>query len=104
MKNRSYPQLVVIAIAAAVVIVGALIVAEVSRRQSLYWYDPSDDYEYGFGAGHVVTSQANVSSDSLIVPMPREEWVAAMKPVWEEFKGDVGQENIDAAQKINMTH
>ena len=34
----------------------------------------------------------------------REEWVAAMKPVWEEFKGDVGQENIDAAQKINMTH
>ncbi len=34
----------------------------------------------------------------------REEWVAAMKPVWEEFKGDVGQDNIDAAQKINMSH
>ena len=31
----------------------------------------------------------------------REEWVTAMKPVWEEFKGDVGQENIDAAQAIN---
>ncbi len=31
----------------------------------------------------------------------REEWVAAMKPVWEEFKDDVGQENIDAAQAIN---
>ncbi|MEO9514690.1 MAG: DctP family TRAP transporter solute-binding subunit [Paracoccaceae bacterium] len=31
----------------------------------------------------------------------REEWVAVFKPVWEEFKGDVGQENIDAAQAIN---
>jgi len=31
----------------------------------------------------------------------REAWVAAMKPVWEQFAGDVGQENIDAAQAIN---
>ena len=31
----------------------------------------------------------------------REDWVAAMKPVWEQFKDDVGQENIDAAQAIN---
>ncbi|MCR9126580.1 MAG: DctP family TRAP transporter solute-binding subunit [Rhodobacteraceae bacterium] len=31
----------------------------------------------------------------------RAAWVAAMKPVWEEFKSDVGQENIDAAQAIN---
>lgn len=31
----------------------------------------------------------------------RAEWVATMKPVWEEFKDDVGQENIDAAQAIN---
>lgn len=31
----------------------------------------------------------------------REAWVAAMKPVWEQFVGDVGQENIDAAQVIN---
>ncbi|MEP1521638.1 DctP family TRAP transporter solute-binding subunit [Ascidiaceihabitans sp.] len=31
----------------------------------------------------------------------REEWVSVMKPVWEQFKGDVGQENIDAAQAIN---
>ncbi|KIN66375.1 TRAP transporter solute receptor, DctP family protein [Sulfitobacter noctilucicola] len=34
----------------------------------------------------------------------REQWVSAMKPVWEEFKGDVGQENIDAAQAINAKH
>lgn len=31
----------------------------------------------------------------------RQAWVDAMKPVWEQFKGDVGQENIDAAQAIN---
>lgn len=34
----------------------------------------------------------------------REAWVTAMKPVWEEFLGDVGQENIDAAQAINANH
>ncbi|KIC49046.1 DctP family TRAP transporter solute-binding subunit [Tateyamaria sp. ANG-S1] len=31
----------------------------------------------------------------------REEWVAVMKPVWDQFKDDVGQENIDAAQAFN---
>jgi len=31
----------------------------------------------------------------------RAEWVATMKPVWEQFIDDVGQENIDAAQAIN---
>ena len=31
----------------------------------------------------------------------RAAWVDAMKPVWEQFREDVGQENIDAAQAIN---
>ena len=31
----------------------------------------------------------------------RQAWVDVMKPVWAKFAGDVGQENIDAAQKIN---
>nr|WP_136443679.1 DctP family TRAP transporter solute-binding subunit [Pacificoceanicola onchidii] len=31
----------------------------------------------------------------------RAAWVEAMKPVWGQFVGDVGQENIDAAQGIN---
>lgn len=31
----------------------------------------------------------------------RAAWVAAMKPVWDEFVKDVGQDNIDAAQAIN---
>ncbi len=31
----------------------------------------------------------------------RQEWVDTMKPVWEQFSGDVGQDKIDAAQAIN---
>ena len=31
----------------------------------------------------------------------RAAWVEVMKPVWEQFRDDVGQENIDAAQKFN---
>lgn len=34
----------------------------------------------------------------------RQAWVDAMKPVWGQFVGDVGQENIDAAQAINAKH
>ena len=38
-----------------------------------------------------------------LTPEQRAEWVAAMKPVWEQFTSDVGQENIDAAQDINAS-
>jgi C4-dicarboxylate-binding protein DctP len=31
----------------------------------------------------------------------KAEWVAAMKPVWAQFEGDVGAENIAAAQAFN---
>jgi|TARA_B110000211_G_scaffold775_1_gene902 C4-dicarboxylate-binding protein DctP len=34
----------------------------------------------------------------------RAAWVEAMTPVWDQFVGDVGQENIDAAQAINAKH
>lgn len=34
-------------------------------------------------------------------PEQRQQWVDAMKPVWEQFIDDVGQENIDAAQEFN---
>ncbi|WP_323783338.1 DctP family TRAP transporter solute-binding subunit [Thalassovita sp.] len=34
----------------------------------------------------------------------RAAWVATMKPVWEQFKGDVGEDNIAAAQAINAKH
>ncbi len=34
----------------------------------------------------------------------RAEWVEAMKPVWAQFEGDVGANNIAAAQSINLTN
>ena len=34
----------------------------------------------------------------------RKKWVDVMKPVWAKFAGDVGQNNIDAAQKINASN
>jgi len=33
----------------------------------------------------------------------RQAWVDAMKPVWEKFEGDVGADNIAAAQAINAS-
>ncbi|MEM7527758.1 MAG: DctP family TRAP transporter solute-binding subunit [Pseudomonadota bacterium] len=36
-----------------------------------------------------------------LTPEQRQKWVDTMKPVWDKFKGDVGQDNIDAAQAAN---
>lgn len=33
----------------------------------------------------------------------RADWVEAMKPVWEQFEGDVGADSIAAAQDINAS-
>ena len=38
-----------------------------------------------------------------LTPEQRDMWVEAMKPVWDKFKDDVGQDNIDAAQAINAS-
>lgn len=34
----------------------------------------------------------------------RSQWVDAMKPVWDQFKDDVGQDNINIAQSINQKY
>ncbi|MCA0995680.1 TRAP transporter substrate-binding protein [Alloyangia pacifica] len=34
-------------------------------------------------------------------PEERAAWLEVMKPVWDQFTDDVGQENIDAAQEFN---
>ncbi len=36
-----------------------------------------------------------------LTPEQRQAWVDVMKPVWDKFAGDVGQDKIDAAQAIN---
>jgi C4-dicarboxylate-binding protein DctP len=38
-----------------------------------------------------------------LTPEQRQAWVDAMKPVWDQFRDEVGQENIDAAQAINAS-
>ncbi|HMB14473.1 MAG TPA: TRAP transporter substrate-binding protein DctP, partial [Roseovarius sp.] len=38
-----------------------------------------------------------------LTPEQRAKWVETMNPVWEQFKGDVGQENIDAAVASNSS-
>jgi len=38
-----------------------------------------------------------------LTPEQREAWVNAMKPVWTQFEGDVGADNIAAAQEINTS-
>ena len=38
-----------------------------------------------------------------LTPEQRQAWVDAMKPVWEKFEGDVGTDNIAAAQSINAS-
>ena len=38
-----------------------------------------------------------------LTPEQRQVWVDAMKPVWDQFEGDVGADNIAAAQEINAS-
>ncbi len=38
-----------------------------------------------------------------LTPEQRQAWVDAMRPVWDQFEGDVGAENIQAAQDINAS-
>lgn len=39
-----------------------------------------------------------------LTPEQRANWVAAMKPVWKQFEGDIGSENIEAALTYNATN
>mgnify|MGYP002335689800 CR=1 FL=1 len=39
-----------------------------------------------------------------LTPEQRQAWVDAMMPVWDMFEGDVGADNIAAAQVINAKH
>ncbi len=39
-----------------------------------------------------------------LTPEQRARWVAAMKPVWAQFEGDVGADTIAAAHAANLTN
>lgn len=70
---------------------------------------------------HEVTVEANANVNDLeaksrqaildaggvireLTPEQRQQWVDVMKPVWEQFIPDVGQENVDAVQAMNEKH
>ncbi|MEP3666653.1 MAG: C4-dicarboxylate ABC transporter, partial [Roseibium sp.] len=37
----------------------------------------------------------------VLTPEQRNEWVETMKPVWDQFRDDIGQDVIDAAVASN---
>ena len=41
------------------------------------------------------------STVRMLTPEERQVWVDVMKPVWDQFADDVGQDMIDAAQSLN---
>jgi C4-dicarboxylate-binding protein DctP len=51
------------------------------------------------------TNKQNVikagSTVRTLTPAQRQEWVKALKPVWDKFEKDIGKDLIDAAQKSN---
>ncbi|TDO15345.1 MULTISPECIES: TRAP transporter substrate-binding protein [Halomonas] len=62
--------------------------------------------------GNSIASQENQEAKQAIVdsgkseiieltPEQRQQWVDAMKPVWNEFSDEIGQDVIDAAQAAN---
>ncbi|MGB3408715.1 MAG: DctP family TRAP transporter solute-binding subunit [Jannaschia sp.] len=56
------------------------------------------------GAVDVAARQSIIDAGGVIrtlTPEQRAEWVAVMKPVWEQFAEEVGQENIDNAASFS---
>jgi len=72
------------------------IIAEVTEARNAESTAVNDQAKQEIIAAGGVVRQLNASQ--------RDAWVAVMKPVWEKFRDDVGQENIDAAQTINTKH
>jgi C4-dicarboxylate-binding protein DctP len=46
-------------------------------------------------------TEAGTSEIIELTPEQRQKWKAAMKPVWDEFADDIGQDVIDAAASAN---
>jgi C4-dicarboxylate-binding protein DctP len=49
-------------------------------------------------------AQSGRSQIIQLTPEERAQWVAAMKPVWKKFEGQIGKENIDAAVAANSSN
>ncbi|WP_283164908.1 DctP family TRAP transporter solute-binding subunit [Marinobacter sp. M3C] len=71
------------------------IVAEVSDARN------SESSEVNQSAKQAIIDAGGVVRQ--LTPAQRDKWVEKMKPVWEKFMGDIGQENIDAAVNSNSS-
>jgi len=72
------------------------IVAEVTETRN------GEAYKVNQAAKQSVIAAGGVVRE--LTPEQRSAWVEAMKPVWAQFEGDVGADNIAAAQAINANH
>ncbi|WP_296764126.1 TRAP transporter substrate-binding protein [Sediminimonas sp.] len=74
----------------------ATIIDEVTETRNTEAYEVNQEAKQAIiDAGGTVRS---------LTPEQRASWVKVMKPVWEQFKDDVGEENIAEAQAINAKH
>lgn len=69
------------------------IIAEVTEARNSESFKVNEEAKEAIIAAGGVVRELNAEQ--------RQAWVDAMKPVWEQFVQDVGQDNIDAAQAIN---
>jgi len=74
----------------------ATILAEVSETRNAQSTAVNDDAKAA-----VIAAGSTVRQ---LTPEQRTSWVAAMKPVWAQFEGDVGADTIAAAQEANLTN
>ncbi|WP_417211268.1 DctP family TRAP transporter solute-binding subunit [Antarctobacter sp.] len=71
------------------------ILAEVTEARNSESFKVNEEAKQAIIAAGGVVRELNAEQ--------RQAWVDVMKPVWEQFVKDVGQDNIDAAQAINAS-
>lgn len=74
----------------------ATIIAEVSETRNAQSTSVNEDAKAA-----VIAAGATVRQ---LTPEQRTRWVAAMKPVWAQFEGDVGADAIAAAKAANLSN
>ena len=74
----------------------ATIIEEVTTTRNAESYKVNQEAKEAIMAAGGVVRELNEEQ--------RQAWVDAMKPVWAQFEGDVGAENIAAAQDINAMY
>ena len=51
----------------------------------------------------IAIAESGRSEVIVLTPEERQKWVEVMKPVWKQFEGEIGEDNIDAAVAANAS-